>query len=283
MGHTVVIPETALLEFDRQQREAAATARTELENAYSILETNGVPFTKLDPGAVVQPGNLTEIASAIGVAVEVVRPTLEDFEDAHRRACLHESPQPPDAKSDEMRDLVIWAIALRLSRLDRGALLVSKDVVHTHDRGHDEARLAGLERVDSPEEALALLEVQTPAARAMEELLHPAWNALRLAGLPTPAAPRLRRVTNAVFVQGTDGIASASCDLAIQGEAGQEITANVSLEISSDSEVVHLSSIVVAGSPLADLQVEVRPTKPRIEASFEEDLSSLRELLGGGE
>jgi hypothetical protein len=48
---------------------------------------------------------------ATGVQLEVENPKLEDYRNAERRACLHLSPQPPETKSDEMRDLVIWEVA----------------------------------------------------------------------------------------------------------------------------------------------------------------------------
>jgi hypothetical protein len=72
---------------------------------------------------------------ATGVQLEVENPKLEDYRNAERRACLHLSPQPPETKSDEMRDLVIWEVALRVAKRDGKAILVSRDHVHSDERG----------------------------------------------------------------------------------------------------------------------------------------------------
>jgi hypothetical protein len=85
---------------------------------------------------------------ATGVQLEVENPKLEDYRNAERRACLHLSPQPPETKSDEMRDLVIWKVALRVAKRDGKAILVSRDHVHSDERG-EAAEACGLLRVQS--------------------------------------------------------------------------------------------------------------------------------------
>ena len=70
-----------------------------------------------------------------------------------------------------MRDLVIWMVALRVARRDGGAILVSRDEVHTEERGDEEARSAGLLRARSWDEALEQLGRESPAGALARQLL----------------------------------------------------------------------------------------------------------------
>ena len=56
-----------------------------------------------------------------------------------------------------MRDLIIWTIALRLAKTGGGAILISRDEVHAHQRGSVEADAAKLHRAKTCDEALDLL------------------------------------------------------------------------------------------------------------------------------
>ncbi len=133
-GHTILIPETARLEFDRHQAEMAEKERQRLRTACATLDEHGIGHDSVDFEGIVSPRSLISMIAAAGGAVTEIAPTLGDYQDAHRRAALHEAPHPPDTKSDEMRDLIIWAQALRIAR-DEGALLICRDKVHTHSMG----------------------------------------------------------------------------------------------------------------------------------------------------
>jgi hypothetical protein len=80
----------------------------EVEHAYEVLRRAGVPFEEREAAKLFIVPDIAELFRASGAKVEIEDPTLDDFNDAHRRACLHLSPQPEETKSDEMRDLVIW-------------------------------------------------------------------------------------------------------------------------------------------------------------------------------
>jgi hypothetical protein len=164
-GHGLVIPLTSKLEFDRNQAEHAARERRRIDDAYKTLDKYGIQHEEAPAIDRVKLPDLMWLIQESGVEASLEDPTEEDLREAHRRACLHENPHPPDAKTDEMRDLVIWMIALRISKAEGGALLISRDEVHTHSRGDKEALDSGLIRVDSLEKALDYFEVETPAGQ----------------------------------------------------------------------------------------------------------------------
>src|SRR5712692_11700707 len=136
-GAVLVIPRTTLLEYERIQSERAEELALSIENAAGLLQSVGVAVPQVDAAALAKAGDLPTLARATGITVEIEAPLLEDYEDAERRACLHLSPQPPSKRQedddeeedqpDEMRDLVIWAVAVRLAKEDGRALLVSRD------------------------------------------------------------------------------------------------------------------------------------------------------------
>lgn len=279
--HRVVIPQTVLLEFERQQAEQVASARRALANAYATLDRNGIPYTKIEPEDAIQPPDLMELISRLGVAAEVTKPTLDEFEDAHRRACLHEEPHPPDVKSDEMRDLVIWAVALRLSLEHNGAILVSRDVVHTHRRGDAEALASQLIRAESIEDALECLQVQTPAGKLILELLTPAWSALRDRGLPLVVQPRLRAVARPVFVESINGLESVECEVQVPTQDGAVLTAHAFICIRGDgTEEVRFQGAQGGDEALPDVKVEVEAIRLEEAIQYSERLEALQELLG---
>ena len=276
-----VVPETARLEFDRKQLELVHARRGALQSAYATLEQNGVGFSRVDPEELIQPPDLIGLARQIGGNVDVVEPTLEDYQDAHRRACLHEQPHPPDIKSDEMRDLIIWVMSLRLSRGSDGAVLVSRDVVHTHARGDTEAFQARLTRAHSPEDALECLEVQTPAGTLIQTVLASAWSQLRAEGLPLAKEPTLRAVADPVFVEGVAGLDTAECKVQIVADSGAVLTAMAVIKINPDgTETVRLADIRAGGDTLNDLEVNAPSPFRANQAGYTERLMAFRELLG---
>ena len=165
-GHVLVIPTTTLMEIERHQREIVAGQRKLVESARQTLADQGITVPEFKASDVVPDVDVGALLTDLAAEIQVESPSLEDFEDAHTRACLHESPHPPDIKSDEMRDLVIWAVSLRLSAQDGHALLVSKDTVHTHGRGDTEAASVNLARVESLDAALEYLDVLLRAGDA---------------------------------------------------------------------------------------------------------------------
>src|SRR5262245_6138244 len=155
-GAFLVVPRTTLLEIERNERHSVEEAITKISNAVTVLDSWGINLEGLDPRQLVRPGDVIEALRATGIVVEVEEPSLNDYREAERKACLHLPPRPPETESDEMRDLIIWVTALRLARKDGQAILVSRDEIHTHERGGAEAEEHGLLRARTLDEALDL-------------------------------------------------------------------------------------------------------------------------------
>jgi hypothetical protein len=183
--HEVVVPLTSKLEFDRYQAQRRRETISSIRQAYGKLRRYEVPFEERDADELVPQPDLVELIKALGAEVNVVEPTDEELREAHRRACLHEAPHPPDAKSDEMRDLVIWMVALRVARESGGAVLVSRDNVHVGPAGDEEARRVDLVRRRTMDDALAYFGVATPVGQALLDVLISSWQELKNCGLPS--------------------------------------------------------------------------------------------------
>jgi hypothetical protein len=278
-GHVLVIPTTTLMEIERRQREIVAGQRKAVESARQTLVDQGITVPEFKASDVVPDVDVGALLTGLAAEIRVESPSLEDFEDAHTRACLHESPHPPDIKSDEMRDLVIWAVSLRLSAQDGHALLVSRDTVHTHGRGDTEAAGVNLARVESLDAALEYLEVKTPAGEQLETMISPSWTRLREAGLPLGEAPMLLNVKDVEFVQGWAGPAVASGSIKIRGQDGKLITADVEVDVTAESLArLSLSSIRVDGDAVTDISVQADYEPTTIDDDSER-LRALRALL----
>lgn len=280
---TIVLPLTAKLEFDRQQAEFLDKATRELKAAYGTLEKLKINFEKTDPTKVLKAPNLVQLIQDFGIEAIVEEPTIDDYSEAHKRACLHELPHPPNSKSDEMRDLVIWIIALRIASEEGGALLISRDQVHTHARGDSEAIHAGLVRVKSAEETLEYFEVLTPAGQLIERMLMSVWKELLAAGLPLPAQPSIAGVKDARFVQGTRGPSHASCELKTKAEDGDALRASVVIHIKDGYVIkVTLDKIKHGDIPLSSpIQIQPNAAYNAQQDDYGERLDALKSILEG--
>lgn len=277
--HVLVVPTTTLLEIERHQRAIVTGRRKAIETARETLLDQGISVPDFDVTSVVADPDLHALFSRLATEVEFEAPLLQDFEDAHTRACLHEPPHPPDIKSDEMRDLIIWATSVRLSTQDGHALLVSKDTVHTHGRGDSEAAGVSLVRVDSLDAALEYLEVKTSAGGQLEAMISPSWSHLSTAGLPVGEAPMLLSVKNVQFVQGRAGPSIASGSIKVRGQDGKVVTGDVEVDASSASiGRLSLSNVRVDGDPAADVAVQA-DYKSSDDEDDTERLRALRALL----
>ncbi|MFA4903923.1 MAG: hypothetical protein WC600_14415 [Desulfobaccales bacterium] len=282
-NYVVVIPETALLEFNRYQLIKKEEEVNRIKNACVILETYGVHFDHIEFAELVKPPDLIALIGALGVNVIVEVPTLEDYVKAHRRACLHECPHPPDIKSDEMRDLIIWMIALRISLKEDGALLISNDVCHYHSRGDLESNEVKLVRVKSIEEALEYLDVETPTGKLMAQFLLPFWSSLIEEGLPLNKEMTILGISKARFVQGVRGLVHATCHLKTKTTEGRTLSAVVDIKPADETaEELILSNIAIDGNPLEKPEIKIifiETGKPEYD-DFVERHDALRNIIG---
>lgn len=135
--HVVCLSTVFLLEFSRKQAENVETKRTELHQAIRTLNRHGIDMNA--NGVQVSPISILEVFSSWGIRCERLEPTKEIYDEAARRCALHEAPVHKSSNRDEMRDLVVWLQVIEDARFNGGAVLISKDKVHTCD----EARLEG--------------------------------------------------------------------------------------------------------------------------------------------
>lgn len=282
-GATVVFPRTVLLEVERRQLGLLDTACAQLGEAYKTLRHAGVEFTEVQASDVYAMPDLPLLFGKCGVTVEIEDPTIEDYTEAQRRACLHLAPQSPTADSDEMRDLVIWALSIRIARRDGGAILVSRDEVHTHGRGDEEAASVDLQRARHVDDALELLGIEGASGALARMLLVPLWNNLRAASLPLSDAPNVRMISNASFVQGDAGVGLARFEFSSRTADGRHLKA--SAEIHRSGELVTravITRIRVDGQKWGKKEIEVRPDLhvPLPGTSAQERLEALREAMG---
>lgn len=282
-GHVIIIPLTTLLEFDRAQLESLNTKTLKLEKAYMLLESLNIKFTRVEPPEVIKKPDLIELVKKSGVEVRVENPTNDDYLEAHKRACLHECPHAPEKKSDEMRDLIIWMIALRYAQQDGNAILISRDEVHVNPRGDNEANSVGLIRFKSEEEVLEYFEVETPAGKLIKQLIKPIWEDLLKAGLPLNQDVSIVGVAQPRFIQGTEGISNAYCLIRLRTFDGKMLKTNIAMKIDNNVIVeLELSEIMIDENPWDKKQLALLPNKAiSLEKDdYKERIDSLKELIG---
>lgn len=283
-GHIIIVPQTTLLEFNRQQSELLAKTIRQLQEACGLLDKFKIPHDNFDPSQTVNQPNLIGLIKKQKVKVIVEEPTLQDFQEAHKRACLHECPHAPETKSDEMRDLVIWAIALRLAKKESNVMLISRDNIHIHERGDTEAKEAGLIRVKSPEDAEWYLDVDiaTPAAILVKNILAPVWNDLLNQGLPLPSEISSLGISRASFVQGVRGPSSVICD--IKAKTSDKKTFRAQTEIHTNNGMiskVNLFNITIDEQKWKDGALTIQPNKlwAKDTDDYEDRLGDLMQVL----
>ena len=183
-----------------------------------------------------------------------------------------------------MRDLTIWVMALRLASRNGGALLLSRDKVHTHERGDNEASSANLVRVRSIEEALEFLDVETPSGKLVGELLDTVWTDLRDAGIPLAPEFSLTGVSETRFIQGDYGPSLASFVFRTRTPNGETVTAVTRVDaVDGIITEVTLSEITVEGKAWQGkpLPLVVSTSKAlRLEPDdFQERLGALKAVM----
>jgi len=278
----ITLPLTTVLEFERQQLAIAKGERDALTAAAATLDLHRISHGEFKVEELIKTRSLADLFRDAGVKVEVVSPTIEDFNDAHRRASLHLSPQLPNDKGeDEMRDLVIWAISLRVAKKEGGALLLSRDRIHTGDLGKDEANAANLAVVSSVDDALRYLKIETPDAQLFIELLAPVWKDLPAQGLPVPPEVSVVDVRKARFVRGASGASFALATVHVRLESGGETA--VVIQLRTPAEGGHPTVRVFDAEENASIDAfGLTPVDSLLatDRAYEEKLERLRTVLG---
>ena len=147
----------------------------EIKNANTLFQKYNIETPSIDPEKLPKLPDLVQLIRDTGITCKIEEPTLQDYNKAHQRACLHENPKPPQEKSDEMRDLVIWDISIRIAKENDSTLLMSQDKVHTHTRGDNEASDSNLIRCQSFERGYEALDIATESSKEIRLLLEKVW------------------------------------------------------------------------------------------------------------
>jgi hypothetical protein len=259
----------------------ASKRAAEISAAADLLGRVGVTVAQFDAEALSKPRRLPELLAEMNIPMEIEEATLTDYQEAERRACLHLPPSLPDTKSDEMRDLVIWAVALRIARRRNGALLVSVDKVHSGELGTSEAAAVGLLRAETLDKALELLGRESPALQLAKQLLAVVWNSMRQSSLPLGDEPSLQKIANVAFSYDSDGRASGALTFVTRGNGGV-LSAHASIrQLNKNIVGLDLTSITLGGATwkTGSLSTQVEGTLPIVAPAETENLRELRELL----
>lgn len=281
-GHEIVMPLTTLLEFNRKQNEFVNKEIATLNDAGKKLTEYGINVEKYHSSDLVKPPDLIQLIKDVGVSCNLERPTNNDYENAHRKACLRESPHPPDTKSDEMRDLVIWEISLRIAKENNGAILLSRDEVHTHHRGDKEASEYGLIRCNSIERAYESLSIETASAKIIRILISKVWKEIIESSLPILDGGQVVSITNPIFHDTDRGSSIVTCNVHFQTGDGKVMASFISMEYVNDCPFVLEFRDIKINETASIKDVILNFEGPVIsDVELNERMNNLRELLKG--
>jgi hypothetical protein len=289
----VIFPRTALYEIELRQQELLKIEKDRLETSLQLLARHGVNVDSPPVDQIAKLADVPALFRSVGATVDIEEATLEDFRDAERRACLHEPPAPPrkqargakeEDQSDEMRDLVILATARRLAAAAGGAILVSRDGVHTSEAAREEAGASQLRIAVNMDEALGILGAETPAGIIANRIIEIAWPKLIEAGLPLPARFSSRPVYDISFTQGNRRMESARFRFVSETDEGarKPLSACVSVTEMDDPKFrFSVESAHVEKSRVCEFQVQVvvEITLPAPHDNFDERIDSLRAIV----
>lgn len=281
-GHEIVIPLTTLFEFNKKQKEFVNKEIAELNIARSKLTDYGINVEEFKPSDLLKPPDLIQLIKTVGVSCVLEKPTKNDYDNAHRRACLRESPHPPDTKSDEMRDLVIWEISLRVAKENSGAILMSRDEVHIHHRGDKEASEYGLIRCNSIERAYESLSIETVSAQRIKELIDKVWNKIIDSTLPIVDGGQVVSITNPIFIDTDRGSSIVTCNANFHTGDGKELSSLLSIEFADDQPFVFEFKDIKINVTSSVKDITLNFERPIIsDADLIEKLNNLKELMRG--
>ena len=80
MGVELVLPSTALMEFERHHAQIVKGKVDDLMRALNLLDTVGINHDDVTPEGLIRAPDIEELLLATGVPVSVIPPGTEDFE-----------------------------------------------------------------------------------------------------------------------------------------------------------------------------------------------------------
>jgi len=182
-----------------------------------------------------------------------------------------------------MRDLVIWAIALRIALQDGGAMLVSRDEIHSDERGSDEATRAGLLRAKTLDDALDQLGRVSPAGALARSVLATIWSELRAAGLPLPDDMPFRRFSSLQFVADGEGRADTRLSFEIITAEGKLSGGAHIFQATPTTIQANLTGLNLDGRQwrMGSLSLTADHELPKITSPAADRMADLRDIIEG--
>ena len=277
--HEVIIPLTTLLEFDRKQKEFADKERKNLENAKEQFSKYDIKHNDFDPNEKIKEPDLITLIKEMGMPCSVEEPTILDYQSAHEKACSKILPCPPNQKSDEMRDLVIWEIADRIAKEEKGAILLSRDEVHTHHRGDEIAVRSNLIRCNSFERAYEALSIETASAKKIKSLIERIQKELIESKLPVHDNYQIISIEKVKFVNIENGTTKATCNIILSSGKGEKISANMSIHFfNKDPFYIHFSKIIIDKNNNEDIIIEFEK-KDILDIKYHSQVKKLKRII----
>ena len=279
-NHIIVIPLTTLFEFDNKQLKFLEDEKNKIIQAVETLKSYEIQIQDSDINEVLNAPDLIKLIKDTGISCILEEPTNEDFKEAHRKACFHLSPHPPEKKSDEMRDLVIWEIAIRIANEEQGSLLISNDELHTHHRGDQDASTVKLLRFNNFERAMEALDIETPSAKEIKQLLDKVWNEMVESDLPLENGASINSIKKPRFMNDEKGVTHAKASLKFNTGNGKELSALMEMSYIFDiPKLITLREILIDSSERMD-SVTIELSKIETpDFDYKQRLKDLRELF----
>jgi hypothetical protein len=226
---TLLLPAIVLLELEHIRDQKCEQERVEVEEARSLLVDHGVECN-IEDIDYRDDFSVVDELSAVGFDVQVEDHTLDDYNDAVSRAAGRQPPADEDTK-EQVRDLAIWALALRIARERDGAFFVSRDKLFwsKNESVRSEMKSAGLIRFRElrpalgsigviDEDVLALLR-ELWATMIQNDLLlkdPPSWRAIEVRSMRKTSG-RIERLVASIEA---DAVSKGSTELVLKYEVG---------------------------------------------------------------
>ncbi|MEZ4773885.1 MAG: hypothetical protein R3D00_11940 [Bacteroidia bacterium] len=288
-GHTIIIPKTVELELERIQRDNIKALVEKFKGLQNELEYWGIghSFRNYDLPDHFHRDLVAELKSC-GASVQIEHPLLEDFQSAQERAALRLPPHSYSSEnskknSDEMRDLVIWCISVRIATKEEGALLLSKDEIHVSKAGDSEAQSSGLIRLKSLDNALHFLEIESSYDLAVKEVLKRHWNVFLKADFNKNENEFKLFIDS--FFQGTEGVEQIIAKIVFLESEGNILSGKVKLMINNEMTITkvifyELSSSSGKDYPQQQFRTEFVINLPELfDKDYLDRLNSLKDIL----
>lgn len=270
----VLLPRTTILEFEHMQIRIREKIIAEIEKAYSTLGRYHVQVERENLEDKFKVPDLPSVLEGSGVRVLIEEPNLSDFEEAHRRACLHIPPVSKEKKSDEMRDVIIWLISLRISEEYNGGILIANDEFFHNEAIDREAIQYKLDRVKRIEDAIERLGEITVAGRIIRDLFYVSHDYL----FDSEMKIKIDNVTAPIFTNDDWGnLRSAEANIAVTDSDKNEKTMFIRFELDHG----HIKFVVINDqTEIITKKINVEYEKP-ISEEYNTALESLRSIIGG--